>query len=85
MLRALAAGGVGVLVVVHDLTLAAATCDRLVLLQHGEVVATGTPRTVVTAEHVAAVYGRHVSVLAHPVSGAPLVVPASTGGDGASA
>src|SRR5207248_8023728 len=43
LLRALAAAGVGVLVALHDLTLATAYCDRLVLIADGRVVAAGTP------------------------------------------
>ena len=73
------AAAVGVLVVVHDLTLAAAYCDRLVLLDGGRVVASGAPREVVTAEHVRRVYGPRVSVLPHPVDGTPMVVPAVLG------
>ena len=71
----LAAGGSGVLLIVHDLTLAAAYCDRVVLLDRGEVVAEGPPSEVVTSEHVQRVYGRGVTVLPHPVSGAPVVIP----------
>ena len=72
----LAAGGSGVLLVVHDLTLAAAYCDRIVLLAGGRVVAQGRPAEVVTTETVRAVYGEAVAVLAHPSSGAPMVIPA---------
>ncbi len=75
LLRALAAEGAGILVVVHDLTSAAASCDRLVLLHQGYVLARGAPREVVTAEHVLAAYGPHVSVFEHPTSGVPLVIP----------
>jgi iron complex transport system ATP-binding protein len=75
-LRELAADGVGVLVVVHDLTLAGAYCDRIALLDGGRVVAAGEPRAVLTAESVARVYGARVTVMQHPVSGAPVVVPA---------
>ena len=71
----LAAGGSGVLLIVHDLTLAAAYCDRVVLLDRGEVVADGPPSEVVTSEHVQRVYGSGVTVLPHPVSGAPVVIP----------
>ena len=71
----LAAGGSGVLLIVHDLTLAAAYCDRVVLLDRGEVVAEGPPSKVVTSEHVQRVYGSGVTVLPHPVSGAPVVIP----------
>lgn len=76
LLRALAASGVGVLVVLHDLTFAAAYADRMVLMHRGEVVASGRPSEVVTEEHVARVYGPHVRVLARPETGEPLVVPA---------
>lgn len=71
----LAAGGAGVLLIVHDLTLAAAYCDRIVLLDRGEVVAEGAPSEVVTSEHVQRVYGGGVTVLPHPGSGAPVVIP----------
>ena len=71
----LAASGSGVLLIVHDLTLAAAYCDRIVLLDRGEVVADGLPSDVVTSEHVQRVYGSGVTVLPHPVSGAPVVIP----------
>ncbi len=71
----LAASGSGVLLIVHDLTLAAAYCNRVVLLDRGEVVADGPPSEVVTPEHVRRVYGGGVTVLRHPASGAPLVIP----------
>ncbi len=71
----LAAGGSGVLLVVHDLTLAAAYCDRVVLLDRGEVVAEGPPSEVVTSDRVQQVYGSGVTVLPHPASGAPVVIP----------
>ena len=71
----LAAGGAGVLLIVHDLTLAAAYCDRVVLLDRGAVVAEGAPSEVVTPEHVQRVYGGGVTVMPHPASGAPVVIP----------
>ncbi|MDA0270990.1 MAG: ABC transporter ATP-binding protein [Chloroflexi bacterium] len=76
LLRRLATEGVGVLVVLHDLSYAAAYCDRLMLLHHGRLMAEGPASRVITAEHISAVYGPHVRVLAHPEGGAPLVVPA---------
>lgn len=76
LLRVLAADGVGVLVVLHDLTLAASTCDRVVLLSDGRVVDAGTPDQVITSDHVARMYGPGVSVLRHPEDGRPIVVPA---------
>lgn len=77
VLRNLAAEGVGVLLVLHDLTLAGTYADRVVLLDGGRAVAHGTPREVLTAEIVARVYGASVTVIAHPETGDPIVVPAS--------
>ena len=75
LVRGLAADGVGVLVVVHDLTLAATYCDRLLLLDAGRVVAEGAPREVVTGEHVQRVYGTRVTVINNHGQRAPIVVP----------
>ncbi len=57
MLRAETAGGALVIAVLHDLTLAARYCDRLLLIDEGRIVADGTPAEVLTAERLRAVYG----------------------------
>ena len=49
--------GRGVLLVTHDLVLAARFADELVLLERGAVVARGAPAEVLTAERLASVYG----------------------------
>lgn len=51
----------------HDLNLAAMFCDRLVLLQRGRVVASGSPDQVITSDLIASVYGVRavVSLSAH--------------------
>jgi iron complex transport system ATP-binding protein len=62
---ALAAAGRTVVVALHDLSLAARFCHSIVLMQAGRVAAAGTPRDVLTSEHLAAVYGvkaRHVEI-----------------------
>ncbi|QES57099.1 histidinol phosphatase [Streptomyces venezuelae] len=46
-----------VLVALHDLTLAARHCDRLLLMHQGRLIASGTPTAVLTAEHLARVFG----------------------------
>lgn len=51
----------GVVIVVHDLNLAARLCDRLVLLSHGRVVASGRPEEVLIPEMVKTVFGVRVS------------------------
>ncbi|MGI4789821.1 MAG: heme ABC transporter ATP-binding protein [Janthinobacterium lividum] len=67
--------GKAVLAVLHDVNLAAAYCDQLVLLNHGAIVAQGTPADVLTAENLQAVYGVRAWVRPHPASGRPLVLP----------
>ncbi|MEX0683680.1 MAG: ABC transporter ATP-binding protein [Dehalococcoidia bacterium] len=69
--------GKAVLAVVHDLTLAAHYCDRLVVLQSGRVVAEGAPATVLQPELLCEVYGAPVVVLPHPETGRPIVAPSN--------
>ena len=57
MLRAEAAGGALVIAVLHDLTLAARYCDRLLLIDGGRIVADGPPAEVLTSERLHSVYG----------------------------
>ena len=69
----------GVLVALHDLTLAAQYCSRLVMLAEGLSFAEGAPDEVVTVENVSKVYGAEVFVLRHPQGGTPVILPASQG------
>ena len=72
--RGLARGGACVITVLHDLNLAAAYADRIVVLQGGRLVADGTPRAVLTRERIEGVYGQPVVVIDHPTRAIPLVV-----------
>ncbi len=65
-----------VIAVIHDLTLAAQYCDRLIMLDRGEIHATGTPEEVVTEAIIAGVYGARIRVIEHPETGRPVVLPA---------
>ena len=51
--------GVTTVAALHDLDLAARYCDRVVVLNAGRVVASGTPAEVLTPELIAAVFGVH--------------------------
>jgi iron complex transport system ATP-binding protein len=57
LFRTLARRGLGVLVVLHDLSLAARFCDRLLVLHEGRIAAAGDARTVLTPDLLARVYG----------------------------
>jgi iron complex transport system ATP-binding protein len=71
--------GAAVVIAIHDLTLAAQYCDRLVMLWEGRSYAEGTPGAVLTKENISHVYGAEVSILDHPHSGTPVVLPMSDG------
>jgi iron complex transport system ATP-binding protein len=73
--RARVAAGHGAVVVLHDLGLATAYADRVVILAEGRVVAEGPPAEVCTADLLSEVYRHDVEVLPHPVTGAVIVVP----------
>ncbi|MHC5909380.1 ABC transporter ATP-binding protein, partial [Streptomyces sp. S6] len=58
-------------VALHDLNLAAMYCDRLAVLKEGRVVASGTPREVLTESLVADVYGVRATVSEEAGGGRP--------------
>ncbi|MBI4606452.1 MAG: ABC transporter ATP-binding protein [Planctomycetes bacterium] len=65
--------GLGVLVALHDLNLAARHADRAALLDAGRIAATGSPAEVLTPERLSAAYGTEVEVVRHPDTGLPVV------------
>ena len=73
--------GKAVLAVVHDLTLGAAYCDRLVMLRPGGTVAAeGSAEEILRPELLEEVYGTAVDVFPHPRTGRPVVAPRMEGG-----
>ena len=70
-----AARGTTIVMVLHELTLAARFADHLVAMSDGRVVATGTPHEVLTEDTVQEVFGLACRVVTDPVAGTPLVVP----------
>jgi iron complex transport system ATP-binding protein len=67
-----------IVMVLHDLNLAARYADRLVAMRDGRVVASGTPHEVLTEELLRDVFDLDARVIADPVAGTPLVVPIGT-------
>ena len=63
--------GLTVVVVLHDLNLAAAACDRLAVLSEGRLVAAGAPAEVLTERLVAEVFGVRAAIVPHPLTGDP--------------
>jgi iron complex transport system ATP-binding protein len=63
------------LVVTHDLNLAAAWADRILLLHEGGIIADGAPRDVFRQETIDLALGSGVEVIAHPVTSEPRMLP----------
>jgi len=68
-----------VIVVLHDLNLAAAYCRRLILLDHGRIFKQGPPPEVLTYQNIEQVYKTVVVVKENPVNGKPYVFLAPGG------
>ncbi|MFD7023776.1 heme ABC transporter ATP-binding protein [Promicromonospora sukumoe] len=77
-----ASEGGAVVVVLHDLALAAAWADRVLVLDGGRVAAVGAPAEVLTADLLSRVYEHPVDVVRHPVTGGLLVLPRYAASDG---
>jgi len=67
--------GTTVVLSTHDLNLAAALCDRVVLLKEGRVLADGRVQDALTPDNIRALYELEVEVQFHPRAGRLMVVP----------
>ncbi|MDP3951504.1 ABC transporter ATP-binding protein [Microbacterium sp.] len=67
--------GTTVVMVLHDLNLAARYADHLIALSEGRIHSAGDPRDVLTPEMVAAVFGMPSQVIVDPTSDKPLMLP----------
>lgn len=63
------------LLVLHDLNLAAAYADHLVMMRDGHIVTSGAPSEVFTAPNLKRVFDLEAHVLHDPESGSPICVP----------
>ena len=73
LLQALAREGRGILVVLHDLGLAARFCGRLLLLDEGSLIAAGTPEEVLTDSLLARAH--HIRAYRSCHRQTPVIVP----------
>ena len=69
------ARGLGALIVLHDLNLAARVCERVLVMRRGACVALGKPGDVLTKERLEEVYNADISVFAQPDTGATVILP----------
>ncbi|WP_439499424.1 ATP-binding cassette domain-containing protein [Bosea sp. (in: a-proteobacteria)] len=70
--RLAAERGLGVVVVLHDVNMAARFCDEIIALHSGRLIARGTPADIMTPDALEAIYGVAMRVLPHPDTGLPV-------------
>ncbi|MEN2990456.1 ATP-binding cassette domain-containing protein [Tistrella sp. BH-R2-4] len=64
--------GLGVVIILHDINMAARFCDDILALKAGRVLVRGTPETLMTEAELARIFGLRMGILPHPAGGAPL-------------
>ncbi len=79
LLAQLASQELAVAVVTHDLNLAGAYCDRLLLLSAGRRVTEGSVEAVIASDVLGPVYRESVHIGRHPLTDKPIVLPAPPG------
>jgi len=73
LLSSVAGAGTTVLAALHDLNLAAAWCDSVIVMSRGRVVAAGRMDATLTPALIRDVYGVDAALLEHPVTGRPVI------------
>jgi iron complex transport system ATP-binding protein len=64
--------GLGVVVVLHDVNMAARFCDEILALHSGALIARGKPEEILTADQLEAIYATRMGVMRHPDLGHPM-------------
>lgn len=64
--------GLGVVVVLHDVNMAARFCDEIIALHSGKLIARGTPEEIMTPDRLQSVYGIAMGVMPHPDTHYPI-------------
>lgn len=67
--------GTTIVLVLHELNLAARYADHMIAMQGGRIVAEGTPASVITVDTVLEVFNLECDVIEDPRTGTPLVIP----------
>lgn len=66
--------GVGVIIVLHDINMAARYCDELVALHSGRLLAQGTPAELMNPDTLGTIYGLPMQVITHPSGAYPVAM-----------
>ncbi|WP_445682712.1 ABC transporter ATP-binding protein [Radicibacter daui] len=61
----------GVIIVLHDINMAARFCDRIVALKQGGLIDQGDAATIMTSGRMKSIYGVDMEIISHPKTGLP--------------
>lgn len=75
-IKQLSTQGRSILIVLHDLSIAARYADRIIAMKAGRIIANGPPNQIVTPELVHELYGIHAEVFFGPHQKSPTIAPA---------
>lgn len=74
MLRSLRQLNIGVFIILHDINLAAMYCDKILLMQQGQLLKMGAPTEVLNQDTIKQGFGVDVHILDHPTSHSPIII-----------
>jgi iron complex transport system ATP-binding protein len=66
--------GIGAVVVLHDINMAARYCDDILALRQGQLIFRGAPNELMNSEQLKTIYGLPLEVLLHPLTKRPIAV-----------
>lgn len=75
--RRFALENAAVLVILHDLNLAAQYADRIMLMKAGKIVAEGKPKEIFTEKIIRETFDLPISIIEHPQLKFPLIIPSA--------
>ncbi|WP_428771577.1 ABC transporter ATP-binding protein [Vibrio sp.] len=64
--------GITVIMVLHDVNMAAKFSDHLVALHSGKLIASGSPQSLMTPDTLMQIYGMELALFQHPETGQPI-------------
>lgn len=66
--------GLGVIIVIHDINLAAQFCDELIALKNGKLLKQGHPKDIMTVEVLHDIYQVNMNIVTHPQTHLPIAL-----------
>ncbi len=79
LIKSLTGGGKTALAAIHDLSLAARFCDRLILISNGQIAVDGAPGEVLTEENLLKHFALRARIRTDEESGAIIIYPLGSG------